>query len=714
MRPLLHAFVLAPTFLIWLWIASRPAFADEQPPPPAADPQATLIQDPHAAHEHPESHHEHPEEEEAIRVTVTDTRAPNAASALSVSGGELKMRPRLRPADILEATPGLFAVQHAGGGKANQYFLRGFDIDHGTDIALYVDGIPVNMVSHGHGQGYADMHFLIPELVSSLDAYKGSYDARHGDFATAGALHLKIADHFDESQASLTVGRFGILRGLAISSLELGERLRIVAAGEAYAQDGPFERKEDLFRMNGFARASYDLSDSAKISLSWMSYSGRWNASGQIPEREVKAGRLGRFGFINPAEGGSTQRHSLNLAMEALDHRALFQANIYFVRYLFRLYSDFTFFLDNPELGDMIEQSDDRHILGAQVQVRYHHHLGPLRLETSFGLQGRFDAIENGLFHDYRRERVSTTALSSISQSSIGLFAEEEARLEHWIRLTVGARLDRADVSVDDRLDDRSRVGNNQTGTQGSALISPKAALVLSPLSWMDLFLDFGRGFHSNDARGAVRAADPAKLLTPATGYELGARVRPIKALTISLAAFRLDLDSEQVYVGDAGTTEPSDATRRMGLELGARFYFSRALFADTDMTLTQARYQNSDEEAQWVALAPTRTFTAGLGFRAPFGSFGSIRLKHLGDRPAKEDASLLAEGFTVVDAQIGHRLGPFEFGVDIQNLFNSEWKEVQFATESRLKNEASPVEEIHFVPGYPFTIMGRVSAFWR
>lgn len=698
------------TFLLFPWIAASAAFADDQPSPASADPQAPLIQDPHAAHEHQENHHAHRSEEEELRVTITDSRAPQAASALTVSGGELKMRPRLRPADILEATPGLIAVQHAGGGKANQYFLRGFDVDHGTDIAIQVDGIPVNMVSHGHGQGYADMHFLIPELVSSLDVYKGCYETRYGDFSTAGALHLKLTDHFDESQASLMVGRFGILRGLAITSLEVGERLRLVAAGEAYAQDGPFSRKEDLFRMNGFARATYDLSDSSKVSLSWMSYSGRWNASGQIPEREVKAGRLDRFGFINPAEGGSTQRHSLNLAIEALDHRSHFQANLYFVRYIFKLYSDFTFFLDDPFFGDMIEQTDDRHMLGGQVQARYHHHLGPVRLESTFGLQGRFDSIDNGLYHDYQRERLSVTSLSSIAQSGIGLYASEEARYSDWLRLTAGIRLDRADVSVEDRLDGPGALFNTKTGTQGSTLISPKAAFVLSPLSWMDLFLDIGRGFHSNDARGAVRSQDRARLLTPATGYEVGTRIRPLKPLTLSFSAFRLDLYSEQVYVGDAGTTEPSDASQRLGMEISARYYMSRALFADTDITLTQARYQNGD----FVALAPTRTITAGLGFRAPFGTFGSIRVKHVGDRPANEDGSLTAEGFTVVDAQLGHRLGRFELGLDIQNVLNSEWKEVQFATASKLRNETVPVEEIHFVPGYPFTIMGRISAFWK
>jgi outer membrane receptor protein involved in Fe transport len=690
---------------------SATSLADEQPAPPSADPEAPVVVDPHAAHEHPEPH-DH-KDEEPLQVTITDDRRPKAASAVTVSGGELKMRPRLRPADIIEAVPGLFAVQHAGGGKANQYFLRGFDIDHGTDVALFVDGVPVNMPSHGHGQGYADLHFLIPELVSSLDAHKGSYDARFGDFATAGALNLKLADHFDESQASLTIGQYGILRGLVISSLEIGDRWRVVLAGEGYAQDGPFAIPEELRRFNGFARATYDLTGSSKVSLTAMSYAGRWRASGQIPLREVEGGRLDRFGSLNPNEGGSTQRHGLTLGLDALDHNASLKATLYAIRYVFRLYSDFTFFLNDPVYGDMIEQTDDRGVFGGDLRVSYHHHLGPLRLETTVGVQARADSIENGLYHDFGRERLSTRVSASVAQTGIGMFAEGEAKLDKWLKFTVGARVDRADVDVEDKLDDAGSVGSHGTGSQGSTLISPKASLALSPRPELDLFLDFGRGFHSNDARGAARSTGRATLLTPATAYEIGARVRPVKPLTLSLSAFRLDLDSEQVYVGDEGTTEPSDPTSRIGAEVGARLYFGRWLFADADAAFTRAEYQTSGGDKA-VALAPTRTLTAGVGFRAPFGTFGSIRVRSLADRPATEDESITAEGFTVVDAQVGHRLGPVELSVDVQNLFNAEWREVQFASETQLKNEPAPVEEIHFVPGWPFTIMGRAAVYWK
>jgi hypothetical protein len=710
----LRLLTLASSTALLLFLRAGPAHADEQRPTTQADPSAPLVEDPSAAHLHPEGAQAEPaSHERPLEVTVRDRRAPKAASAVTVTGGELKVRPRLRPADIVEVVPGLFAVQHAGGGKANQYFLRGFDIDHGTDLALFVDGVPVNMPSHGHGQGYADLHLLIPELVASLDGYKGPYYAQFGDFATAGAVNMKLADHFDESQASLTVGQYGILRGLVITSREIGDGVRFLLAGEAYAQDGPFDNPEKLRRFNGFARATCDLTQASKVSLTWMSYSGRWNGSGQIPLREVEAGRLDRFDTLNPFEGGATQRHGLSLNFDTRSPDSELNVLVYATRTNFRLYSDFTFFLDDPVFGDMIEQTDDRTTIGLDARTTFHHHLRDVVLQTTIGVQARADSIDNGLFHDVKRERLSTTAKAGIAQSGIGLFVEEEARVTRWLAVTVGTRLDRADVSVEDRLDDMSATGNNATGTQGATLVSPKVAVAFSPIPQLDLFLDFGRGFHSNDARGATRSVDRATVLVPATGYEIGTRIRPARPLTLSVAAFRLDLDSEQVYVGDAGTTEPSAPTTRIGAELGARLYFGRWLFADVDATFTKAVYKQNAGNGSAVALAPTRTLTGGVGFRAPFGTFGSVRFRHIGERPATEDGRITAEGWTVVDAQVGHRLGPFELAVDAQNLFDTDWREVQFATESRLAGEAAPTEEIHFVPGWPLTVMGRLTAYF-
>jgi outer membrane receptor protein involved in Fe transport len=681
---------------------TRSANADEPARSEAADPMAPSIVEASSAHTH-ESPADH-EHEADLEVTVRDDRVPRAASAMSLSGGELRLRPRLRPADLLQAAPGLVTVQHAGGGKANQYFLRGFDIDHGTDLALSVDGVPVNLPSHGHGQGYADLHFVIPELVSSVEIRKGTYDARFGDFATAGAVDLRIADHFDESRASFTAGPFGVVRGLVIASRELTDDWRFVAAAEAYGQDGPFARPENLQRFNVMAKATHDLSAQSQLSMMWSSYSGRWNASGQIPLGEVDAGRLDRFATLDPYEGGSTQRHAATLAFETRTDTTDVRVSAFATKYDFELFSNFTFFLRDRARGDMIEQRDDRVVGGLDARTSFHDHFGPVRLETTFGLQARFDAIENGLFDAPRRERVQTRVLSEIMQSSVGAFVEERIDLARWLSVTAGARLDRADATVDDR---STPIGDG--GSVGATLASPKATLVLSPLRELDLFVDFGRGFHSNDARGATRSIEPATLLVPATGYELGVRARPWSFVTLSAAAFRLDLDSEQVYVGDEGTTEPSGATTRLGLELGARAVYEGWLFADADVTFARARFDDSPE---LVPLAPTRTVSGGVGVRAPFGTFGSLRARHVGDRPANGDGSLVAEAFTVVDLEAGHRLGPVELAIDVLNLFDASWREVQFATESRVRRDGTALEQIHFVPGWPLTILGRLTGY--
>ena len=690
------------------------AKADEQPSPRGADPTAAAeADDPAAAHHHPHPS-DHGDTDEPIEVTAAgDRRLPDAASALTVTGGELKLRPRLRPADILEVAPGLITVQHAGGGKANQYFLRGFDIDHGTDLALYVDGVPVNMVSHGHGQGYADLHFLIPELVSSLHVYKGPYYAQFGDFATAGAVNMELTDAFHESQASFTAGQYGIFRGLGIVSREVGDDTRFFVAGEAYAQNGPFDNKERLRRYNVTLKATHDLTPLSSVTLSWMSYSGRWNASGQIPLREVDAGRLGRFGTLDPFEGGRTQRHGGSVRYRARGENADVDVLAYGVRYNWSLFSDFTYFLRDPVNGDMIEQTDDRTLGGLDARTRFHHHFGPVRLETSVGAQARVDAIDNALYDSPQRERLSTRVDAHINQTGIGLFVNEKMRLGSWLTLVGGVRLDRADVSVEDRLDDATTRGNRDGGSAGATLASPKGSVILSPFRWLGFFVNVGRGFHSNDARGAVRATNPATLLVPATGYEIGVRGAPWDPLVLTAAAYRLDLDSEQVYVGDEGTTEPSDPSTRMGIEVAGRLYFGRWLYADSAATFNKAVYRPNEGNGGAVALAPTRTVTAGVGFRAPFGMFGSVRMRHVGPRPATEDETITAEGWTVFDARLGQRLGPAELALDVQNLFNAEWREVQFATESRLRDESAPVEEIHFVPGWPFTFRATLTAYF-
>jgi outer membrane receptor protein involved in Fe transport len=655
----------------------------------------------------------------------------DAASRLSVGRRELELRPRLRPGDVLEAVPGLFAVQHAGGGKANQYFLRGFDADHGTDIAFFVDGVPVNNVSHGHGQGFTDFHFLIPELVVGLDGYKGPYYAQFGNFATAGAVNLRLAEKFEESYAQYSVGQYGIMRGLVIASPDVGETWRAVLAAEVYKNDGPFVNPEQLKRFNAYARLTHDLGPSSKVAMTWMSYGSSWVGSGQIPARAVCGEGeaqnappeafgekcIDRFGYIDPTEGGASQRHMLSLAYNTSSHDADLSSLVYALKYKFRLFSNFTFFDQDPTRGDEIEQNDERVVLGGDFRARRHFHYGPSKFTTSFGLQARHDSIDNSLYHDERRVRLDERAKSHIAESNVGVYLEEDMRLTPWLRLVVGARADRIDVNVDDTRTARPAGELDASGFRGAVRVSPKFLAMVSPVKELDLFANYGRGFHSNDARGVVLRQGGATLMTPAVGYELGARFKPTRDLYVQADAFLMDLESELVWSGDEGTTSPSGSTRRYGVEVSGRYRLSNWLFADADLTFVRPRYRENGGNGEAVALAPTRTVTAGIAARPTYGDytpFAAARIKHLADRPAIEDRSLTAEGFTTVDANVGLRRKNVEVAVDVQNVFNATWREVNFASDTRLPYEPATVSGIHYSPGWPRTVVGRVALYWQ
>ncbi|MFT3771127.1 MAG: TonB-dependent receptor [Minicystis sp.] len=405
------------------------------------------------------------------------------------------------------------------------------------------------------------------------------------------------------------------------------------------------------------------------------------------------------------------------LAYSTAWHDADFNAMAYFTKYDFKLYSNFTFFAEDPVNGDEIEQNDNRMLGGFDARYRKHYHYKGAQFTTTFGAQVRFDSIDNALYHDKARERLSTTVKAHIAESQLALYVEEDMRVRRWLRFILGGRVQRVDVNVDDQMEDTAHLGNRGSGVKGAMMFLPKAMAVVSPVEQLDLFASYGVGFHSNDARGAVLAQSPATLMTKAVGYEVGARVKPIKDLEFGVAGFLMDLDSELVWAGDAGTTEPSDRSRRYGVELTGRYRFKNWLFANLAATFTKAAYRGDAGNGGAVALAPTRTFSASVGARPTFGDFtpfADIRVKAIGPRPATEDGSLTAEGFTVVDANAGLRWKRFEVGVDIQNLFNARWREVQFATDTRLRYEPKVVSGIHYSPGWPFTATGRATVYWR
>jgi hypothetical protein len=661
-------------------------------------------------------------------VVHGEARGVDAASRVHVGRRELELRPRLRPGDIVEAAPGLFSVQHAGGGKANQYFLRGFDADHGTDVAFFVDGVPANMPSHGHGQGFTDLHFVIPELVVAVDAAKGPYYADLGNFATAGAVKLQLADTFGEHLAQLTAGSFGVRRGLVVASPTLGDEWKAVLAGEAVAQDGPFLRGEDLARTNLFAKITHEPSARSRFALTAMSYGSTWRASGQIPLRAVcgegEAGLpapasfgepcLDRFGLVDPSEGGASTRSSLSALYTHATDDARIRALAYAVRYGLRLHSNFTLFADDPARGDGIEQTDARTVVGGNVEAARHWHVFGAPLVVRAGVDVRRDGAEVALWHqDRARVRLAARNQSDVEELAGAGYLEADARVTDAIRVVAGLRAQRLDVAVTDRLAATGEASGS--GTRGASLALPKVSVIVTPREDLQLFANAGRGFHSNDARGAVLRAGAARLLTPAWGAELGVRSRPARGLELTGVAFGLDLDSELVWSGDAGATEPSAASRRVGLEIGARYALTNVLFADLDATFTRARFEGAPESESAVPLAPRRTFSAGIAARPTFGAttpFAALRVRHLGDRPANEDHTLVARGFTVVDANVGVRYRGVEAALDVQNLFDVDWREVQFATTSRLAYEPAAVTGIAMTPGWPRTLLARLALY--
>lgn len=665
------------------------------------------------------------EDRPEYRTVVVAPRAYTSASSQVVRDRDFLLRPRSRPADILMSVPGLYVIQHAGGGKANQYFLRGFDADHGTDVALSVDGVPANAVSHGHGQGYADLHFVIPELISRIESRKGPYSALDGDFATAGSFNLVLRESVERNSVTIGGGRFGTYRGLAITG-HRGQGWRTLFAGEIYATDGPYVHGENLKRVNLFARLTRDFGE-GHLSLTLTSYGAGWNASGQIPRRAVALGVLGRFDSIDPTEGGASQRHSAVLTYHALGHDSETRLLVYGVASQLGLYSNFTFFSADPVNGDQINQTDHRVYGGFRGSQRWFGSLRTLRLDTTVGIQMRSDRIGTGLFRSVARKRVGTVVDAEIAQSTLALFAQEDLAFTSWLRAVIGIRSDYFGFHVNDRLESSDPAGPRTSGVRKALRTSPKASLVFGPFAATELFLNSGFGFHSNDARGVVRGDTAAATpLTRAFGYEAGVRsVLGGGRIDVAAAAFGLDLESETVWVGDEGTTEPRGPTRRLGIEAELRARVLPWLFADLDATFVRATFTGNPGNANAVALAPTRVVAGGLSVLHPTGLLGRIGFFHIGDRPATEDRFLVADGFTRIDAMLGYRANRYEMSLHVQNALNTEWREAQFANVSRLAGETTAAscgpgtraatdgaafvgcEDLHFTPGAPVNVFG-------
>ncbi len=633
----------------------------------------------------------------------------DAASQGTVDEEQLEHRPLLRPAEVLEVIPGVVVTQHSGTGKANQYFLRGFNLDHGTDFAVHVDGMPINLPSHGHGQGYADLNFLIPELVEHIHYRKGPYYADEGDFSAAGAAHVHLKRSFSGNFAQLGAGSFGYRRGLFGGNLAAGSGT-LLGALEVGQDDGPWDTPERLRKLNAILR--YSQGDEKNgFTVTGMAYSARWNATDQIAQRAVDQGIVGRFGALDPTDGGRSSRQSLSAQWAQGDANSSTRASAYVVRSDLKLFSNFTYFLHDPVNGDQIEQVDRRTVAGAQGSHTWRTAFAGRDIEHTAGVQLRNDDVgQVGLFNTVARQRLSTVRDDSLRQTMVSAYYLNSITWTPWLRSLAGLRTDRLDyrVASDNALN---------SGRGSASLASPKIGLVFGPWSNVEYFFNAGYGFHSNDVRGATITVDPAsgapaQQVTPlvkAKGAEVGLRASLFKGVQSSLALWRLDIASELVFAGDAGTTEPSRASRRQGVEWSNYLKLSRDLTGDFDVNLSRARFKDDDPAGNYIPGSVETTASAGLTYASGPWT-GGLRLRYFGPRPLIEDNSQRSGSSLLVNAKAGYDLTKrFNLGLEVLNLFNRKVDDITYFYESRLQGEAASAFDKHFHPAEPRTL--RLSA---
>ena len=699
----------------------------------------------------------------------------NAASDSSTGQDELALRPRFRAEGLLEVVPGLFSVQHAGGGKAQQDFARGFNLDHGTDMAFFVDDVPINAVSHAHGQGYSDLHFIIPETVARIDSTKGTYAADVGDFGTAGSTSFRMADHATESVARLELApSIGHERLVVVESPDFGDKWRMAVATEVLYENGPFIHPEDYGRLNGYAKLTRVLDERSEISFMAMAYGGSWNMSGVLPARAVcgegdgtprpaaysGSSCISRWDSVDPTQGGASSRvMAWTEYRRQMDAHWDIKATVYTLHSNLALYPNdgiaASFQPDGVQYGSQVEQDDSRTESGADVRITDRTELGGMPMRTAIGLQIRNDSIESQLHRTEGRVRLDGIDPANIpgpifdghiNELETAVFAEEEVRPARWLRFVMGVRGDRIDADVNN---ESPTAVDQLDGYKGAAQLSPKATAVASPMAAWDLFANYGRGFHSNDIRSMftnstipalphAQAPSPAGvLMAPASGFELGTTLRPLEGLSVSAMAFLIDVSSELLIDGDTASTSPAGPTRRYGAELVGRYNLigrndRQRLYADVSFTAAHGRFTDAPDVAAgsvYLPDAPIRTFSLGVGGRQPVSHDwtlqGDVTVRSMSHRygdqggtnsPLASGMPLVETGWTVVNAGLGARWRFLELGADLLNVADVKWREGQFEVQSRLPNEPTspvPVPGISFTPGLPRTLMTHAALYW-
>ena len=643
--------------------------------------------------------------------TSTVAQAPSgSASEKNVTGEEVNARPFSRPAEALEVVPGLIVTQHSGDGKANQYFLRGFNLDHGTDLAISVDGMPVNMRTHAHGQGYADLNFLIPELINSVNIRKGPYFADEGDFSSVGSVHISLLDTINKTIASLTVGSFGYRRILGITSTKLGDGTLLIA-GEANIYNGPWDSPDKLQKFNGVARYSQGTPDDG-FSLTGMAYTNGWNSTDQVPLRAIASGEIGPYGALDPTDGGNSDRFSISGRWAQIDETGASKANFYLIKSSLNLFNNFTFFLSDPVNGDQFHQHDDRVLGGVNASHTFMTRFAGLPMETEIGVQTRYDDINLDLSNTVQRQFLSSIRSDAVKEGSVGLFAQNTLHWTDWLRTNVGYRGDFYQTSVN------SFFTPANSGNAQAFIGSPKFGVVLGPFAKTELFFNAGEGFHSNDARGVTITQSPldgtalqaSPFLVKTKGAEVGLRTKVIPCLDSAVSVFILDSASEILFSGDAGDTSASRPSRRYGVELTNKYQPFSWLQLDGDLAVTHARFKGDDPDqaavfaslagfpaaqignapGNYIPGAPNIIASAGIRLGEKTGWFSALRYRYFGPRPLTEDAVFVSPATGLLSGQLGYR---FESGwrvqLDVFNILNSKSDQITYAYGSLLKSDS-------------------------
>ncbi len=633
-----------------------------------------------------------------------------SSSEKNVRGEDVNARPFSRPAEALEVVPGLIVTQHSGDGKANQYFLRGFNLDHGTDLAISVDGMPVNMRTHGHGQGYADLNFLTPELIGSVNIRKGPYFADEGDFSSVGSVRVGLLDSVNKTMASIMAGSFGHRRGFGVTSTKFGEGTLLIA-GEANGYNGPWDNPDSLRKLNGVVRYRQGTAEDG-FSLTGMAYANKWNSTDQIPSRAIASGEIGRFGALDPSDGGNSSRFSLSGRWAQTDEGGSSKVNFYVIKSSLNLWNNFTYFLSDPVNGDQFHQHDDRTLGGLNASHTFRSRFAGLPMETEIGMQSRYDDIRLDLNNTVRRQFLSSTRSDAVREGSVGIFAQNTLHWTDWLRTNVGWRGDFYQASVN------SFFTPANSGSAEAFIGSPKFGVVLGPFAKTEFFINAGEGFHSNDARGVTITESPGDgsaqqaslFLVKTRGAEVGLRTKIVPGLTSSVSVFLLDSASEILFVGDAGDTVASRPSRRYGIEWTNDYRPLPWLSLEGDIAVTHARFRGDDPDqaalyaslagypaaqignapGNFIPGAPDMIASAGIRLGEKTGWFSALRYRYFGPRPLTEDRAFVSPATGLLNGQLGYRLdNGWRVQLDAFNMLNSRSDQITYAYGSLLKSDA-------------------------